>query len=55
MQDYAQWVAEFLAAGPHGRWCWAHSLGGAIAQELALAHPELLRGMILMSTGPRLR
>lgn len=29
------------------------SLGGMIAQELALYHPKLLRQIILLSTGPR--
>lgn len=31
-----------------------HSLGGAIAQVMALKRPELLRGLVLVGTGPRL-
>jgi pimeloyl-ACP methyl ester carboxylesterase len=32
-----------------------HSMGGAIAQTFALKHPEMLKGMILVATGARLR
>lgn len=32
-----------------------HSLGGAIAQAVALDAPELLRGLVLVGTGARLR
>ena len=32
-----------------------HSMGGAIAQTFALRHPEMLKGMILVATGARLR
>jgi pimeloyl-ACP methyl ester carboxylesterase len=31
-----------------------HSLGGAIAQVMTLRHPELIRGLVLVGTGPRL-
>ena len=32
-----------------------HSMGGAIALELALAHPEALQGLIIVDSGARLR
>jgi pimeloyl-ACP methyl ester carboxylesterase len=46
------WVAErglprFVLAG--------HSMGGAIALELALRHPARAAGLVLLSTGARLR
>jgi pimeloyl-ACP methyl ester carboxylesterase len=31
----------------------AHSMGGLIAQEVALARPELVRRLVLVGTGPR--
>jgi len=32
-----------------------HSMGGAIAQTLALIHPEVMKGIVLVGTGARLR
>ena len=32
-----------------------HSMGGAIAQTLALRHPEVVKGIVLVATGARLR
>ncbi len=32
-----------------------HSMGGAIAIEIALGHPQLLAGIVLVSSGARLR
>ena len=56
MADYAAWVLAFLdAAGLERVVLGGHSMGGAIAQTVALAHPERLDGLILVGTGARLR
>lgn len=56
IEDYCQTLKEsvdtlalppFVLAG--------HSMGGAIAQEYALRHPERLAGLVLVGTGARLR
>jgi len=52
---YAAWVMDFLAAGPVRPVLMGHSMGGAIAQTVALTRPELLKGLILVGTGARLR
>jgi pimeloyl-ACP methyl ester carboxylesterase len=40
-------ISKFVLCG--------HSMGGAITQAFALKHPEILKGIILCSTGARLR
>lgn len=55
VSDYAAWLARFLAAGPVRPVVLGHSLGGAVALQTALDHPELLSGLILMGSGARLR
>lgn len=51
---YAEWVAGLLAGGPLKPVLLGHSMGGAVAMTLALKHPKLIKGLVLMSTGPRL-
>jgi pimeloyl-ACP methyl ester carboxylesterase len=53
---YAEWLAGFLSALDAGPVVLVgHSMGGAIAQTLALARPDHLAGLILIGTGARLR
>jgi pimeloyl-ACP methyl ester carboxylesterase len=55
IEDYATWLAgvlERISVGPV--FLMGHSMGGAIAQEMAVSHPELLGGIILVATGARL-
>jgi pimeloyl-ACP methyl ester carboxylesterase len=52
---YAQLVGRFAAELGLGKFVLAgHSMGGAVAQELALAYPEMLIGLVLVATGSRL-
>jgi pimeloyl-ACP methyl ester carboxylesterase len=53
---YATVVRQFLnALGRGAVLLGGHSLGGAIAQTLALDAPELLRALVLVGTGARLK
>jgi pimeloyl-ACP methyl ester carboxylesterase len=53
---YAEWLAGFLSTLDEGPVVLVgHSMGGAIAQALALARPDHLAGLILIGTGARLR
>jgi pimeloyl-ACP methyl ester carboxylesterase len=51
--DVVRGFAEVLALGPFV--LAGHSMGGAIAIELALSCPERLAGLILVGTGAKLR
>jgi pimeloyl-ACP methyl ester carboxylesterase len=53
---YADWLAGFLTALDAGPVVLVgHSMGGAIAQTLALARPDHLTGLVLIGTAARLR
>ena len=54
--DYAAAVRGFLGAlGAGPVVLGGHSMGGAITQTVALGAPELLRGLVLVGTGAKLR
>jgi pimeloyl-ACP methyl ester carboxylesterase len=54
--DYAAVVRGFAASLGRGPVVLGgHSMGGAIAQTVALTAPEVLRGVVLVGTGARLR
>ena len=53
---YAEQVYAFLKAlGLQNVFLIGHSMGGAIAQTLALTHAELIKGIVLVGTGARLK
>ena len=53
---YAEHVYSFLKAlGLSKVFLVGHSMGGAIVQTLALTHPEVIKGIVLVGTGARLR
>jgi pimeloyl-ACP methyl ester carboxylesterase len=53
---YAGHVLSFIKAlGPQQVFLVGHSMGGAIVQTLALTHPEVIKGIVLVGTGTRLK
>ena len=53
--SYAAWIHEILVhLDMKPLFLMGHSMGGAVVQEAALLYPELLSGIILAATGPRL-
>jgi pimeloyl-ACP methyl ester carboxylesterase len=56
IQAYADWMIAFLdAAGLGEATLVGHSMGGAIALQVALQHPDRVAGLGLVATGARLR
>lgn len=52
---YADWVADWMKSiGIKDAIVAGHSMGGAIAQTLAVEHPELVSALILVATGAKL-
>jgi pimeloyl-ACP methyl ester carboxylesterase len=56
MEEYRDVVYELIREFDFGK-CYiaGHSLGGAIALSLSLNYPDVLKGIILIGTGARLR
>jgi len=53
---YSTWLAEVLKRCFQSQVILVgHSMGGAITMQLAKDHPELVKGMVLLATGPRLK
>lgn len=53
---YAEYVHSFIKAlGLPKVFLIGHSMGGAITQTVALAHPEVIKGIVLVGTGARLK
>ncbi|HUL23992.1 MAG TPA: alpha/beta hydrolase [Thermodesulfobacteriota bacterium] len=53
---YAEEVYAFLqTVGVRKVFLVGHSMGGAITQTLALTHPEIIQGVVLVGTGARLK
>ncbi len=53
---YGDWLVAFADAAGLERAVWVgHSMGGAIALDVALRYPERVAGLGLVSTGARLR
>jgi pimeloyl-ACP methyl ester carboxylesterase len=53
IDSYAQVLADWLQEiGIKKAVFVGHSMGGAIGQSLALNHPKLVHGLVLVSTGP---
>jgi pimeloyl-ACP methyl ester carboxylesterase len=56
IERYAEHVYSFIKAlGLSEVFLAGHSMGGAIAQTLALTRPEILKGIVLVGTGARLK
>jgi pimeloyl-ACP methyl ester carboxylesterase len=53
---YAEHIYSFLSAlGLSKVFLVGHSMGGAITQTVALTHPEVVKGIVLVGTGARLK
>ena len=56
LDGYAEWLIEGLKAiFRKSPFLMGHSMGGAIVQKAALLEPDLMKGIILVGTGPRLQ
>jgi len=56
ISEYTGWLKEVLEnVFDFPVFLMGHSMGGAIIQEIAILYPHLVKGIILVATGPKLR
>lgn len=56
ISEFSSWLKDILErAFESPVFLMGHSMGGAIVQDIALFYPQLVKGIILVATGPRLR
>jgi pimeloyl-ACP methyl ester carboxylesterase len=56
IDGYAEWLSDVLrAVFDEPPFLLGHSMGGAIVQEVALSDPDIMKGIILAGTGPRIK
>jgi pimeloyl-ACP methyl ester carboxylesterase len=56
IETYAEWLGNTLKdLFERPVFLMGHSFGGAVVQQTALLYPDLLHGIILVGTGPRLQ
>lgn len=57
IEDYSQSIYKFIGRNrdPRKSILIGHSMGGAIAMDFAIAHPELVEGLVLVATGAKLK
>ncbi len=56
IEDYRDALFNIIKATDlEGSYIAGHSLGGAIAMSFALAYPQIIKGLILIGTGARLK
>jgi len=56
VSEYSRWLVQVLETlFDETVFLMGHSMGGAIVQDLTLSEPKLIKGLILVGTGPVLR
>jgi pimeloyl-ACP methyl ester carboxylesterase len=55
IESYSQFIWEHITKTPQKIILVGHSMGGAISMDFALRHPEFVEGLVLISTGAKLR
>jgi len=51
---YAEWTAQAIGEIPGPRVLVGHSMGGAIALQVAVDHPDVAAGVVIVASGPQL-